>query len=250
MVRGNNEDNYAVDGRINRTSADRTRELIQSPSRSWHIAGIFDGMCGGEAGELASKHTAELFQEIFSGLRPDSQKSDLDRAVRTAFLKANNTIVDMQQTCQVYGTTGTVLCTDTREFKLYHLGDSRAYLFRGGELFQLTKDQTLAQLKLETGFYDRDDPRFEADKHKLTEYIGRDWTKTHLKPVEHLWNPVLPGDRVLLCSDGLYDFCTDAEISGILSGGNSMEEQTARLIRTANEKGGEDNITCILIAFE
>lgn len=248
-LRGNNEDNYILDTHMNPGCADHSEAALSGAKGIWHLAGVFDGMGGGEAGELASTGAAELFLQAFSAFGAETCKAGVDAALRRAFLQANNNIIDLQQTYQIYGTTGTVLCSDAREFKLYHLGDSRAYLFREGQLFQLTKDQTLAQLKLETGLYTRDDPRFEAEKHKLTEYIGRDWTKENLKPVESIWNQILPGDRILLCSDGLYDFCTDEMITEILRNDSTITDQAAALVAAANENGGEDNITCILISF-
>ena len=141
------------------------------------------------------------------------------------------------------------MCTNGAEFKIYHLGDSRAYLVHEDELIQITKDQTLAQMKMEVGMYREDDPSVEADKHKLTEYIGRDWTKENLKPVESRWLSVRRNDRILLCSDGLYDMCADDVISGILRKNTSVAEIASELVNTAKANGGEDNITCVVILF-
>ena len=68
--------------------------------------------------------------------------------MREAFLRSNNEIIDLQKEHCVYGSTGTVVSIGSGEFKIYHLGDSRAYLLRDGELMQLTRDQTLAQMKM------------------------------------------------------------------------------------------------------
>ena len=141
------------------------------------------------------------------------------------------------------------MCSNGVEFKIYHLGDSRAYLSREDELLQLTKDQTLAQMKLDVGMYREDDPAAEADKHKLTEYIGRDWTRENIRPVESRWIPIQAGDCVLLCSDGLYDMCKNEEIANILRVNSTTEEKTASLVRSAIIRGGEDNITCVIVSF-
>lgn len=250
-VRENNEDNYILGKYINTNSSDHSEASVSfcENSGKWHFAGVFDGMGGGEVGELASRDTAMIFLEEIARLDDTSSKAEVDLCLRKAFLQANNHIVDLQKAYKVFGTTGTVLCTNGVEFKIYHLGDSRAYLIRRGELFQLTKDQTLAQMKLEVGMYREDDPAAEADKHKLTEYIGRDWTRENIKPIESYWNPIEKNDCVLICSDGLYDMCTDEEISQILLRCETIKEQAISLVTQARSRGGEDNITCVIVEF-
>lgn len=250
-VRSNNEDNYVLEKYMNVNSSDHSEVSVSFSEMSgmWHFAGVFDGMGGGEMGELASRDSAAIFLEGFGRLNGSPSKTEVDLCVRKAFLEANNRIVALQKEYKIFGTTGTVLCANDAVFKIYHLGDSRAYLVREDELLQLTKDQTLAQMKLEVGMYREDDPAAEADKHKLTEYIGRDWTRENIKPVESHWIPIQAGDRVLLCSDGLYDMCANEEIAGIFRGDGTVEEKTARLVEKAIAKGGEDNITCVVISF-
>lgn len=251
-VRSNNEDNYILGKNMNQDASDciRAVEGFAGDSDVWKFAGVFDGMGGGEAGELASRDSAVIFLAEIERLPENPVKSDVDTCMRGAFLQANNRIIDLQAQYEIFGTTGTVVVSDGFEFKLYHLGDSRAYLFRGGALSQLTRDQTLAQMKLEMGMYRENDPAEAADRHKLTEYIGRDWTKENLKPVESLWMTAGQGDLLLLCSDGLYDMCSDAEIAEILGGSESLEEKVTAMVRRARETGGEDNITCMLVAFD
>lgn len=250
-VRSNNEDNYVLGRYMNVNSSDHSEVSVSFSDASgvWQFAGVFDGMGGGEMGELASRDTAAIFLEAFDRLSGSPSKTEVDLCIRKAFLEANNRIIALQKEYKIFGTTGTVLCSNGVEFKLYHLGDSRAYLVREDELLQLTKDQTLAQMKLEVGMYREDDPAAEADKHKLTEYIGRDWTRENIKPVESHWIPIQADDCVLLCSDGLYDMCANEEITNILWGNGTTEEKTASLVRKAISRGGEDNITCVVVSF-
>lgn len=250
-VRPNNEDNYVLGKYINLHSAAHSEVSVSfsDTSGQWQLAGVFDGMGGGEMGELASHDTAEIFLRAFGNVSGESSKSEIDLILRKAFLEANNRIVDLQQDYKIYGTTGTLLCTNSSVFKIYHLGDSRAYLIRDNTLMQLTKDQTLAQMKLDVGMYRPDDPSTEADKHKLTEYIGRDWTRDNLHPVESQWIPLQPRDLVLLCSDGLYDMCDDDVIVKILNSAASPGDGAASLTAAALEQGGTDNITCMVISF-
>lgn len=250
-IRENNEDNYLLDMHMNETSADHSAFSVSlsDQSRYWHLAGVFDGMGGGEQGELASRKTARIFLDVLSRFREDSTKANVDRVLEGAFLEANNAIVALQHECNVLGTTGTVVCTNNQEFKIFHLGDSRAYLFRDGKLFQLTRDQTLAQMKIDAGLYDENCPSAESDKHKLTEYIGRDWTQKNLHPVESEWIPIQKTDRLLLCSDGLYDMCSDSEMERLLQKHGNVEAQGKRFIEAARRNGGADNITCVILAF-
>lgn len=250
-VRPNNEDNYILGRYMNVNSSDHSEVSVSfsDASGAWQFAGVFDGMGGGEMGELASHDTAAIFLEAFDRLSGTPSKTEVDLSIRKSFLEANNRIIALQKEYKIFGTTGTVMCSNGVEFKIYHLGDSRAYLSREDELLQLTKDQTLAQMKLEVGMYREDDPAAEADKHKLTEYIGRDWTRENIRPVESHWIPIQAGDCVLLCSDGLYDMCKNEEIANILRVNSTTEEKTASLVRSAIFRGGEDNITCVIVSF-
>lgn len=251
LVRPNNEDNYVLGKYMNETSSDHSEisTSFSDTAETWRYAGVFDGMGGGEVGELASRITAEVFLQAFNRLNGMPSKTEIDLCMRQAFLEANNRIIDLQKEYKIFGTTGTVMCSNGIELKIYHLGDSRAYLVRENDLLQLTKDQTLAQMKIDVGMYDEDSPEAEADRHKLTEYIGRDWTKENIRPVESHWIPVQTGDMILLCSDGLYDMCTNEEIAEILRSGSGIREAAANLAGKACSNGGEDNITCILVLF-
>ena len=128
-VRENNEDNYLLEQHMNEASADHSAFTVAASdqSRYWHLAGVFDGMGGGERGELASQKTAQIFLDVLSYFCKDTTKANVDRILEGAFLEANNAIVALQSECNVFGTTGTVVCTNNQEFKIFHLGDSRAY---------------------------------------------------------------------------------------------------------------------------
>lgn len=249
LKRANNEDNFLLNQRYNVDSMLEISEslLIKDKKEKWYCAGVFDGMGGGENGECASLIASEVFKAAFDVIPEDSMGAEIDSIMRKAFLETNRRIVEEQQMYAMYGTTGTVLCTNGEKFKIYHLGDSRAYLFRDEELYQLTRDQTLAALKISAGFYEEDDPLVEKEKHQLTEYIGRDQTMEHLSPLESEWLDMLPNDRLLLCSDGLYDMCTDFQISRIIRDNHEPGEAVKQLINLALEHGGVDNITCLIL---
>lgn len=248
-LRPNNEDNFILGTHMNINSESHSAFAVENPSGCWFLSGVFDGMGGGDIGEIAAKTAAEVFLNTLEGLTEASSPAHVDMALRHSFLEANSKIVDLQQQYQVYGTTGTILVTNGTIFKMYHLGDSRAYLLRKGELLQLTRDQTLAQMKIDVGLCQPGDPQAEAEKHKLTEYIGKDQTKTHLRPLESDWLSVQSGDGILLCSDGLYDMCTDHEIANILQACPDPLNTANSLVDAARSHGGTDNVTCIYLTF-
>lgn len=249
-LRPNNEDNYILDRYMNEHSQSSSQASLslRDAGGYWHFAAVFDGMGGGELGEAASAAAARIFRDTAARLSPEASRQQVDLAIRGAFQEANNAVIALRQACNVLGTTGTVCCMNGREFKLYHLGDSRAYLFREEQLFQLTKDQTLAQMKLDTGLFGGA-PLPEADRHALTDYIGRDRTQENLCPVESQWIPLEPGDRLLLCSDGLYDMCPDIQIQQLLQRHPDPQALTRALTEAALTGGGRDNVTCIAAQY-
>lgn len=250
LTRPNNEDNYVLGGKCSFHSAPGSTHSASLPMDEGNAAvfGVFDGMGGGEAGELASRGSAGYFLQVEDALRGISDRQTIDMAIRGGFVASNNHIIRLQNEYKIYGTTGTVVCVCGNAYKFYHLGDSRGYLLRNGLLTQLTEDQTLAQLKIDMGVCDADSVE-EADKHKLTDYIGRDWTCEHIRPVEYQWTYAESGDILLLCSDGLYDMCSDDEIAEGLMSGGSLCRRAQLLTDRANAHGGLDNITCLLIEF-
>lgn len=247
LLRSNNEDNFLMGRHTNPSCCNHCEAFVESSNDVWFFAGVFDGMGGGDIGEVAAKAAAETFLDAEDRLDKDASQTQVDTALRKAFLDANNKIVDLQQHHQVFGTTGTVLATNGTIYKVYHLGDSRAYLVRETELYQLTRDQTLAQMKIDVGLYQPDDPKAEEEKHHLTEYIGKDQTKQYLHPLEGDWSDLRPGDGILLCSDGLYDMCSDRMIGETLIAHSEIQQKTNALVDAALSQGGIDNITCIYL---
>lgn len=247
-VHRKNEDNCLLGNQINETCANRFVFSVEESNahEPWHIAGVFDGISSGENAEIASKEAARIFQRVTGSLNETVTEEKADQLIRAAFLDAGRSISRIKEFGNGVGTTGTVLCTNLKVFKVFHLGDSRAYLIRNRQIFQLTRDQTLAQLKLDAGLYEKCCSELESDSHILTDYIGRN---PDGYPIESQWIPVQRNDSIVLCSDGLYDMCTDLEIMEITQEACSVQEQTRRLVDAALEKDGIDNITCIVIHF-
>lgn len=215
-VRAINEDNFLLLDSINEHSAPTFEHYCNQNlvTNSWYCFAVFDGIGGLESGELAALLAAEIFRGIATGLAIDLLRIEIDDQMRGGFSFANQKVRKLRKTkC---GTTGTIVCTNGEQFKVYHIGDCRTYLFRSNTLFQLTKDQTLSETKMRYGIYCANTPEQKHDSHILTNYIGGA-VDFKLQPIESQWIPLRPGDKVLICSDGLYDMCSDQEMRQIIN---------------------------------
>lgn len=250
-LRPNNEDNFLLGSFINESCAPQSAMTLDTPRTpsGWLLAGVFDGMGGGEKGELAALTSAQIFRDTLCRMTEDLDGNGVDGLLRLAFQRSNNRIVGMQGQWGMYGTTGTLACIRGNLLKIYHLGDSRAYLFRSGTLYPLTRDHTLAQLKIDAGIFQAGDPALMADRNKLTEYIGMDETGENLYPEESPWMEIFPGDSLLLCTDGLYDMVDAEEIGNILATCPEKAHIPGTLVTRALEQGGRDNVTCIFLSL-
>ena len=244
--RPNNEDNFLLQGEINAESAPvlELSPLLTPLLSTWHCFAVFDGMGGGERGEVASWLAASEFQKLSA--EADLGPGGAQALARAGFRNANRRIL-RQHDESMYGTTGTVVFTDGARFRVFHLGDSRAYLYRLGALFQLTQDQTLAAMKIEAGYYTADDPRAAQEKHQLTQFIGCDPTLEAITPQETEWLTLFPGDRLLLCTDGLSGMCAEAEIRETLRDYPDPIAAAWKLTERALRAGGRDNVTSLVV---
>ena len=219
--------------------------LIDAPRGVFLVA---DGMGGHAAGEVASALAAEsvgsaLRQGVDGGLRTDL----LEEAMRESFHGAHMAIINYSATkpeTKGMGTTLTalVLCDDG-SFRLGHIGDSRAYVLRDGELQQVTRDHTLVQREIDEGRLTERGARRHHLRHVLTRALGAD----SLDQADVYKGTLLPGDLVLLASDGLTGMLTDRMLRRVLVRDGELAELVATLIIDANDRGGRDNITAVLV---
>lgn len=245
--RRKNEDSFLLGRKVSR-SRDRSTLTLKKwdGGNAVLLAGVFDGISSGGNGDWASRLAAGVFRR----LPRKGSREELDCRLPRAFQKANHDIVALRRYIRVSGTTGTVLAVSQNACKIWHLGDSRAYLYRDGQLLQLTRDQTLAQMKLELGIYDKDNPQAKRESHILMNHIGADATGKQMAPAESQWLPLRRGDRLLLCSDGLYGMCASEQIREILQRREGPETAAQALTAAARAQGGLDNITCVIMDIQ
>lgn len=206
-----------------------------------------DGMGGEAAGELASKIFADTAQEIFADNFNHSEKEVLYR-VKQAFSFANEKILDhvtQNPNHEGMGCTAELLAFYEDGFALGHVGDSRTYRFRNGQLRQLTQDHTLVQQQIEEGLISSDNIK----NHPLRNVILRAIGQERELALDLLRGNILSGDLFLLCSDGLTDMIQDNQIQEILHSDIEIHRKADNLIESAKAAGGKDNITVVLVAI-
>ena len=215
------------------------------------LAVLADGMGGHNAGEIASRMAVTLIAQKLGEWLPDNRGAsmrDLRRAMSVGVDAANRSIFEAANTNADYhgmGTTLVLAVVHQGEMVLGHAGDSRAYLWRGGELKQLTRDHSLLQEQIDSGLLTLAEAAMSGNGNLVTRALGVE--DIVLLDVQH--RPIEEGDLYLLCSDGLTDMLDDEEIAEELAANAVLptEMRAQRLIDLANEHGGRDNISVALI---
>jgi serine/threonine protein phosphatase PrpC len=201
---------------------------------------VADGMGGLPAGELAS-------DIVVAGLRPlDTTDSDVDalELLRDAVYAANDEIkvqADADPERYGMGTTCTAMMLNGDHMSVVHVGDSRGYRLREGKLEQITRDDTYVQLLVDLGEIDVSEARDHPQRSLVTQALQGGAYEPHVFDLD-----AVPGDRLLLCSDGLSDVITDESIRDVLTTHEDLEEAAARLVELTLRAGAPDNVTVVL----
>jgi protein phosphatase len=208
------------------------------------IFAVADGMGGAQAGEVASRIAAEAFEPAqHTGAEPP------ETFLRKIAQRANRDIHSLAQrdvTRSGMGTTLTAAMVDGDDVVIGHVGDSRAYRFRDGELKLLTSDHSLVEeLRRQGRLTDQ-----QAEDHPQRSIITRALGPEPEVEVDTMTFRARPGDVYLLCSDGLTTMIKEPEIREVLAGSDDLDAVTTELVRRANEAGGKDNITVVAFRVE
>jgi PPM family protein phosphatase len=230
LARENNEDSVTYD----------------EPTR---LAILADGMGGYNAGEIASgMATTFIKSELGRWLSQAGRQAnsrEVRRAMEICVDNANRSIFNAANSNPQYSGMGTTLVVGVFQdgrLLLGHIGDSRCYRLRGGELTQITKDHSRLQEQMDAGLITPEQAAVSTNKNLVTRALGVE-DAVLLEVNEHR---VEPGDTYLMCSDGLSDMVDDGGIARILQADGSLEDKVVRLVDAANGNGGRDNISVLL----
>ena len=236
MVRSHNEDSIAIDGEIG-------------------LAVLADGMGGYNAGEVASGiATALISSETREALvsqsphQVDTNGSPLATGLlRDIISKANTSIFQSANSQPQYAGMGTTLVVAlfcNSQITLAHIGDSRCYRQRGGKLEQITRDHSLLQEQIDSGLLTKEAAKRSQNKNLVTRALG---IEAAVEAEIHTY-PAQEGDIYLICSDGLNDMVEDEDIEMTLEAlGANLQLAAEQLVQMANDNGGRDNISVVLI---
>lgn len=243
-----------------RTDTGRVRtqnEDAVAASAAYGYAVLADGMGGYRAGEVASLMAVATLetslQEAMDLLRTETSESEaeclnqISGLILAAIRKANSSILKLsheEPECEGMGTTLVAAVACNNHITIAHVGDSRTYRFRAGVLEQLTKDHSLLQEQIDAGLISPEQARASSNRNLVTRAVGVD---ADLAIEIHSYQ-VLPEDIYLLCSDGLSDMLEDTVIKNVLATeSTSLDNACDVLVNRANESGGHDNISVIVM---
>ena len=236
MVRANNEDKIGEDQEIG-------------------LVVLADGMGGYKGGEVASRIAVNTILEELRSEIPKLTPGEIDEqtgytreslAARKSVVKANESIFSISSSEPQYRGMGTTLVMGIfydNQITIAHVGDSRMYRFRDGNLQQVTVDHTLLQELVDRGFYTQEEANSSLNKNLVTRALGIEGSIA----VDIKEDLAMPGDIYLLCSDGLTDMVDDQEIyTTVTSFKDNLDKLADKLISIANENGGRDNVSVLL----
>ncbi|XRL91005.1 protein-serine/threonine phosphatase PrpC [Bacillus subtilis] len=211
------------------------------------LAVVADGMGGDLAGDVASKMAVKAMGEKWNEAETiPTAPSDCEKWLIEQILSVNSKIYDHAQAheeCQGMGTTIVCALFTGKTVSVAHIGDSRCYLLQDGDFVQVTEDHSLVNELVRTGEISREDAEHHPRKNVLTKALGTDQSVS----IDTRSFDIEPGDKLLLCSDGLTNKVEGTELKDILQSDSAPQEKVNLLVDKANQNGGEDNITAVLL---
>ena len=227
--RSNNEDQYVI-------------------NPEYGFCGMADGMGGAAAGEIASLIFADTASEILADNFSPTE-NEVSFFIKKVFITVNEKILEhikKNPDHEGMGCTAELLAFHNNGFVLGHVGDSRTYLIRNGQLKQITKDHTLVQQQVDTGII----PPSNKKNHPLRNIILRAIGQKKELSIDIIRGKIFSGDMFLLCSDGLTDMIDDDQIEEIIGSDADIDIKATELIEQSKKAGGDDNITVVIVSIK
>lgn len=234
---------FKTDTGKKRTLNEDSLYISRSGSPVWAI--VADGMGGHQAGEVASGMAVEDISDyVNENFRPDMNYVEAAEVLRRAFVLANNHIYDYSIKYSKFmymGCTSTAAMIHSGKLITAHVGDSRVYSV-GEEIVKMTKDHSYVQELVNRGIITEAEAKVHSRRNEITRAMGtEDSVKVDISIT------AFSGDRILICSDGLTEMLDEKEILDIIRGAKNPQSACDSLVCRANEYGGRDNITAVII---
>lgn len=237
----------SITGKYRENNEDRCH--VDAGSRFFLVADGMGGQCAGEkASELAVELVSQRLSQLIDFDRDNAQAvaDALDKAVA----HANTEIMALGELDPSYhnmGTTLTFLLSVGGKLYVGGVGDSRTYLLRNGKLEQLTKDHSLTQALVDAGTISVEEAAHHRYRNVLWRYLGTKEGGTKIEP--RVLQPQ-PGDRFLLCSDGVSDGVNEETLQRLLAAPGTPQQAAEAVVQAAEQGGSRDNITCVVVHVE
>jgi PPM family protein phosphatase len=256
QLRSKNEDQFAITevrGVLRVRQSSVSQPEVQVGDQLGHLLIVADGMGGHQAGEVASAMAVTGIENLVLNtigwlcrLRGEGVLNELREALRTTDRWLEEA-AGRQPELQGMGTTLTMGYVTGRTLYLAHAGDSRCYRWRAGKLEQLTQDHTVVARLLSDGAITAEEAAHHSLRNVVMNAVGGGTKGVEPEVHKHV---VAAGDRLLLCTDGLTKMLPDTDIAAIVGGPGSPAGRSQLLVDEANRRGGEDNITVVVVDFE
>ena len=238
-MRRQNQDNFFLNGQYRENIRDNRLLQRSDCTTTSGFYAVADGMGGEKQGEVASWMAVCELQEKNYCTVPKLNQYLLERNEGICRYMRDHGNITM-------GTTFVGIHISGNTADMINIGDSRAYLFRDGQLKQLSRDHTPIQQLVDLGLITSERARSHPDRHKLAQYLGISREEMLIEPYTASVQ-IENGDVYLLCSDGLFDVLHEEQISELLVGVDGIEAKVNGLYQAALAAGGEDNITVLLV---
>ena len=229
-------------------SVNQDSVVTKKLSENCSIAVLCDGMGGANGGEVASQTACSIVLERFTDGYEEKMEPNTIRNILTSAVSAANAEIFLKSKespkLAGMGTTCVIVVWIKEELYIINIGDSRAYIFNGDKLSQVTTDHSIVQVLLDRGEITKEDTANHPDKNLITRAVGVEENVLS----DYIEETVTDTDLVLLCSDGLTNMCDDNIIASVLALEISEQEKCQKLIDLANEYGGKDNISVAIIS--
>lgn len=244
LNRTNNEDNYYLNGKCRNAEDDSRMSSAYISAKPCGVFAVFDGMGGQSRGEFASLCGAKLLNRYKDKiLREGTQQVN-------AYIKdANEKICkEMDKTGERIGSTAVILAVENGKAQVYNLGDSRAYYIHKGQIYQLSKDHTVAAQLYQLNMLSKDEAMRDVRKHRLTKHLGIYPSEMRLRASVSGSIRIEKDDVFLLCSDGVTNAVTDRELRNlVLTQGDKCKKLVNTLVELALKNQSSDNITAMAV---